>query len=107
MEHLNVTITADSAEPKSIADLRNDGLKVIPCKQYAGSVQYGIRWLQNRNIIIDSRRTPNAYREFSTYEYVTTKDGVFLADVPDRDNHTIDAVRYAFDSLINRKGVSA
>lgn len=101
------TITADSAEPKSIADLRNDGLKVIPCKKYAGSVQYGIRWLQNRNIIIDSRRTPNAYREFSTYEYVTTKDGVFLADVPDRDNHTIDAVRYAFDSLINRKGVSA
>lgn len=101
------TITADSAEPKSIADLRDAGLKVIACKKYAGSVQYGIRWLQNRNIVIDSRRTPNAYREFSTYEYVTTKDGVFLADVPDRDNHTIDAVRYAFDSLINRKGVSA
>lgn len=106
-EENSFTITADSAEPKSIADLRNIGLKVVPCKKYAGSVQYGIRWLQNRNIVIDAKRTPNAYREFSTYEYVTTKDGEFLADVPDANNHTIDAVRYAFDSLINRKGVSA
>ena len=106
-EDNSFSITADSAEPKSIADLRNAGLNVHPCKKYAGSVQYGIRWLQNRNIVIDHTRTPNVYREFSTYEYCTTKDGVFLADVPDRDNHTIDAVRYAFDSLINRKGVSA
>lgn len=100
-------ITADSAEPKSIADLQNLGLKVHGCKKYAGSVQYGIRWLQNRNIVIDAARTPNAWREFSEYEYMTTKDGEFLADVPDKDNHLIDSCRYAFDALINRKGVSA
>lgn len=106
-ESSNFHITADCAEPKSIADLRNMGLKVNPCKKYPGSVQYGIRWLQSRNIVIDAARTPNAWREFSEYEYMTTKDGEFLADVPDKNNHLVDSCRYAFDALINRKGVSA
>ena len=101
------TIVCDSAEPKSINDLRGAGLKCIPCKKFPGSVVYGIKWLQNRRIVIDPGRTPNAYKEFTSYEYETTKDGEFLADVPDRDNHTIDAVRYALDMLINYKGVSA
>ena len=100
-------IIADAAEPKSIADLRNEDLKVIACKKYAGSVLYGIKWLQHRRIIIDPKRTPNALREFTQYEYVTTKDGEFLADVPDKDNHLIDATRYALDRLINIKGISA
>ena len=69
------TIVADSAEPKSISDLCKQGLKVIPCKKYPGSVIYGIRWLQSRHIVIDPARTPNAWREFSEYEYMTTKDG--------------------------------
>ncbi len=101
------TIICDSAEPKSISDLQNEGLKAIACRKYQGSVIYGIKWLQNRRIVIDPARTPNAHREFISYEYETTRDGEFLADVPDRDNHTIDAVRYALDWLINRRGVSA
>lgn len=101
------TIICDSAEPKSISDLQSNGLKAIACKKYQGSVIYGIKWLQNRRIVIDPARTPNAHREFISYEYETTKDGEFLADVPDRNNHTIDAVRYALDWLINRRGVSA
>lgn len=100
-------IFCDSAEPKSIADLINEGLRCMACKKYPGSVIYGIKWLQNRRIVIDPRRTPNAHREFVAYEYMTTKDGEFLADVPDKDNHTIDAVRYALDRLINRRGVAA
>lgn len=100
-------IVCDSAEPKSINDLRNGGLKCIACQKYPGSVLYGIKWLQNRRIVIDPARTPNAHREFIQYEYCTTKDGEFLADVPDANNHTIDAVRYALDRIINRRGVSA
>lgn len=100
-------IVCDSAEPKSIQDLRNEGLKVLACRKYPGSVLYGIRWLQCRHIVIDPKRTPNAWREFSEYEYSQTKDGEFLADVPDQNNHLIDSCRYAFDSLINRKGYSA
>jgi PBSX family phage terminase large subunit len=101
------TIIADSAEPKSINDLRGEGLKCIACQKYPGSVLYGVKWLQNRHIIIDPARTPNAHREFISYEYLTTKDGEFLADVPDKDNHSIDAVRYALDRLINYKRISA
>ena len=100
-------IICDSAEPKSIADLRTAGLHTIPCNKYPGSVNYGIRWLQGRHIIIDPRRCPHTWEEFSSYEYMTTKDGEFLADVPDKNNHTIDAVRYAFDRLINDRRNSA
>lgn len=101
------TVICDSAEPKSISDLQNSGIKAIACRKYQGSVIYGIKWLQNRRIVIDPARTPNAHREFVSYEYETTKDGEFLADVPDQNNHTIDAVRYALDWLINRRGISA
>jgi len=100
-------IVCDSAEPKSINDLQNEGLKAIACKKYPGSVLYGVKWLQNRHLIIDPRRTPNAHREFINYEYVMTKDGEFLADVPDENNHCIDATRYALDRIINRRGISA
>ena len=101
------TIICDSAEPKSINDVQGEGLKVIACQKYPGSVLYGIKWLQNRRIVIDPARTPHAYKEFIGYEYMTTKDGEFLADVPDKDNHTIDAVRYALDRLINNRAIPA
>lgn len=100
-------IICDSAEPKSIADLQSAGLKVLACSKYPGSVAYGIKWLQHRKLIIDPKRTPNAFKEFTQYEYCTTKDGEFLSDVPDKDNHTIDAVRYALDRLINSRNNSA
>ena len=93
-------IFCDSAEPKSIADLRNGGLNARPCRKWQGSVMYGVKWLQSKRIVIDPARTPNAYREFSEYEYMTTKDGELLADVPDKDNHAIDCVRYACTQLI-------
>lgn len=90
-----------------VNDLRGEGLKVIACRKFPGSVLYGIKWLQNRRIVIDPARTPNAHREFISYEYMTTKDGEFLADVPDKDNDAIDATRYALDRLINNRRISA
>ena len=100
-------VICDSAEPKSIRDLQGEGLKAIACQKFPGCVLYRIKWLQNRRIVIDPKRTPNAHREFISYEYMTTKDGEFLADVPDKDNHTIDAVAYSLDRLIYRKGITA
>ncbi len=94
-------VTCDSAEPKSINDLRGLGIKAMPCTKYPGSVAYGVKWLQSKRLVIDPKRTPNAFREFTGYEYVTTKDGEFTTDLPDKDNHTIDATRYALDRLIN------
>jgi PBSX family phage terminase large subunit len=93
-------ITCDCAEPKSIADLQAQGLKAVPCRKFSGCVAYRIKWLQHRKITIDPKRTPNAYREFTAYSYNTDKDGNFLSRLPDRDNHAIDALAYALDSLI-------
>lgn len=100
-------IVCDSAEPKSIADLQAEGLKAIPCQKYPGCVLYRIRWLQHRKIVVDPARTPNAYRELISYEYMKDKDGNFLADVPDADNHCLDALAYSLDRLITRKGFTA
>lgn len=100
-------IICDSAEPKSVYDLQNLDINAIQCKKYPGSVNYGIRWLQSKHIVIDPKRTPNAYREFTEYEYETTKDGEFLASVPDANNHCIDAARYALDQIINNAQYSA
>ena len=101
------TVICDCAEPKSIADLQNEGIKAIACRKFAGCVQYRIKWLQQRRIIIDPKRTPNAWREFSSYEYEVSKDVEILSDLPDRDNHTIDSLAYALDRIIYRRGVSA
>ena len=100
-------IICDCAEPKSIRDLQSEGIKAIACQKFPGCVQYRIKWLQNRHIIIDPKRTPNAHREFIGYEYMTDKDGNFLADVPDKDNHAIDCLSYSLDRLIYRKGITA
>lgn len=100
-------ITADCAEPKSISDMQAEGLKCIPCHKEPGCVSYRVKWLQHRCIVIDPKRTPEAYREFVNYSYATDKDGNFLSELPDKDNHTIDACAYALDRFIYRRGVSA
>ena len=94
-------IVCDSAEPKSISDLVGMGIKATGCTKYAGSVRYGVHWLQGRRIVIDGERTPHALEEFTTYEYCQTRDGEFTTDLPDKNNHCIDATRYALDQVIN------
>ena len=98
------TIVCDSAEPKSIADLRADGLKAIACQKFPGCVEYRVKWLQHRKLVIDPARTPNAYKEFVNYQYAVDKDGNFLSVLPDKDNHCIDATAYALDRVIYVKG---
>lgn len=100
-------ITCDSAEPKSVADFRACGLPARAAVKGAGSVEYGMKWLQRRKIVIDRRRTPNAYREFVGYEYDRDREGNFISGYPDMNNHLIDAVRYAIESESRRMGVIA
>lgn len=100
-------IICDSAEPKSIYDVSQLGLRAIACTKYPGSVQYGVRWLQSKTIVIDAKRTPTAYQEFTEYEYLRTRDGDILTDLPDKNNHTIDALRYALDRIINNSKYAA
>lgn len=89
-------IVCDSAEPKSIAEVRGYGLRVRGAKKGPDSVDYGIHWLQGLDeIVIDDKRCPNAAREFYNYELDRDSRGELKAEYPDKDNHTIDAVRYA------------
>lgn len=94
-------IRADSAEPKSIKELNELGLRVIAAKKGPDSVEFGIRWLQGlSSIVIDKKRCPNTYKEFVTYEYETTRDGQYISAYPDKNNHAIDAVRYGCEDLM-------
>lgn len=101
-------ITCDSAEPKSVNDYRDMGLPAKGAIKGPGSVEYGFKWLQRRTIVIDRRRTPNAYDEITKYEYDRDKDGNIISGYPEGQNdHIIAALRYAFESLFNRRGTSA
>lgn len=92
----NKIIICDSAEPKSIAEVSEYGLRVIGAKKGPDSVEYGIKWLQDLEaIIIDPVRCPNTAREFYGYELEKDANGEFKAKFPDKDNHSIDAVRYS------------
>ncbi|MGE4276601.1 MAG: PBSX family phage terminase large subunit [Lawsonibacter sp.] len=99
----NSRIICDSAEPKSIDEMRDYGLRVVGAKKGPDSVEYGIKWLQDlEEIVIDPERCPETAREFSGYELDRDKDGNFKAGFPDHDNHHIDAVRYACEDDMKR-----
>ena len=100
-------ITCDSAEPKSVADYRAMGLPAKAAVKGPGSVDYGMKWLQRRKIVIDRKRTPNAYNEFVNYEYERNKDGDIISGYPDANNHLIDATRYALERISRQMGVIA
>lgn len=100
-------ITCDRAEPKSVADYRAMGLPAKAAVKGPGSVDYGMKWLQRRKIVIDRKRTPNAYNEFVNYEYERNKDGDIISGYPDANNHLIDATRYALERISRQMGVIA
>lgn len=100
-------ITCDSAEPKSIDEVKGYGLRVIGAKKGPDSVEYGIKWLQDlEEIIIDPERCPETAREFSSYELDRDREGNFKAGFPDHDNHHIDAVRYACEGDMRQQHIS-
>lgn len=100
-------IICDSAEPKSVGDYRDLGLPARGAKKGPGSVEYGFKWLQSRTLVIDPKRTPNAYSEIVSYEYERDKEGNVVSGYPDGDDHAISALRYAYEPLFNRRGNSA
>lgn len=105
--YTDARIICDSAEPKSVADFRAMGLPAVEAVKGPGSVEYGMKFLQRRKIVIDKRRTPNAYKEFISYEYERDKDGEFISGYPDANNHAIDACRYALETISRKMGVIA
>lgn len=94
----NDVVKADSSEPKSIYEMVQYGMKVVGAKKGQDSVEYGIKFLQDLDaIVIDDQRCPETAREFLSYELETDANGNIKAGYPDRNNHHIDAVRYAVE----------
>ncbi len=92
---------ADSAEPKSIAELQEMGVNIIPCEKGADSVAYGIGVLQGEKISFTSR-SKHLKHEYENYALKVDRDGEVIAGVPKEGNdHCLDAARYAMTSLVS------
>lgn len=100
--HRDLTI-ADSAEPKSIDELLSLGMRIQGARKGPGSVEFGIKWLQDlETIVIDPVRAPLAAREFVNYSLEVGRDGQVKSRFPDKDNHSIDAARYGLEDDMGR-----
>ncbi len=99
-----VTI-ADSSEPKSIDEIRLYGVNVLPAIKGAGSINKGIQLVQSKKMSV-TRRSVNIIKEFRNYVWVTDKDGKILNEPMDVNNHAMDGIRYAMNSLTVGNGVA-
>ena len=106
-KYTDAYIICDSAEPKSVADYRALSLPAKSAIKGPGSLDYSMKWLARRKIVIDRKRTPYAYEEFVNYEYERNKDGEIISGYPDENDHVISAVRYALEPAYRRMGVIA
>jgi phage terminase large subunit len=91
----DAVIYADSAEPKSIAELRAYGLTVLPVVKGKDSINYGISLMQEHQFKVTSRST-NLIKELQNYTWAKDREGNSLNVPIDNWNHAIDALRYFF-----------
>lgn len=91
-------VICDSAEPRSIAELKEYGIQALKAKKGPGSIEFGENWLDDlESIVIDNKRTPNVAKEYENIDYQTDKYGNVRPKLEDKDNHTIDATRYGLE----------
>jgi phage terminase large subunit len=95
-------IIADSAEPKSIQELRLQGFNITPASKGPDSIKIGIDILKRNEMYITQRST-NLIKELRAYVWDTDRDGKLTGKPIDHSNHAIDALRYfALNKLNNR-----
>ena len=90
---------ADSAEPKSIAEIAMHGVNIIPSKKGKGSINHGIDAVRSRKISI-TKRSVNGIKEYRNYCYLKDVNGKITNEPTDIMNHAMDAIRYAIADLI-------
>ena len=89
-----VYVVVDSAEPKSRDELILSGIPAIACVKGADSVRHGINKLKSFKLHLN-KKSLNLQSEFHSYRYAKNRDGSLLANPIDKDNHLMDAARYA------------
>ncbi len=92
---------ADSAEPKSIDEIKSYGVSVMPSIKGEGSVLKGIQYVQSQRISI-TKRSVNVIKEYRNYLWQTDKDGKIINEPDVIWNHGMDAIRYALNSYTQR-----
>jgi len=92
----NQVVVCDSAEPKSIKELRQYGVNAVGAKKGKDSVNHGIQWLQQQTIVVDVK-CQNMKNELMKYRWKEDRHGNVLPVPVDKDNHLIDALRYAYE----------
>ena len=97
-------VMADSAEPKSIDELKLYGVNILPVAKGAGSVNQGIQYVQDQKVSI-TKQSVNGLKEYRNYLWQTDKEGTIINTPIDLWNHFLDAVRYGFESLRPRKEI--
>lgn len=91
-------VIADSAEPKSIDEIRSYGVQVLPAKKGPGSVSQGIQFVQGKRISV-TRRSANVIREFRNYLWKVDNDGIITNEPEHLYSHSMDAIRYGFNDF--------
>lgn len=93
-------IVADSARPETISHMRKHGFpKIMPAIKGPKSVEEGVEWLKSYDIVVHPR-CQHTIDELTCYSYKTDPlTGTILPILADRDNHLIDALRYACEAI--------
>jgi phage terminase large subunit len=89
---------ADSAEPKSIDEIRMYGINMMPASKGPGSINQGIQFLQQQRISM-TKRSSNLIKEYRNYLWATDKNGKILNEPEGGLDHALDAVRYGMSSI--------
>lgn len=97
-QEVSALTIADSAEPKSIDEMRAYGITVLPCAKGKDSVKQGISYVQNQRISVTARSL-NIIKEYRNYLWETDKDGKIINEPEHPFSHSMDAIRYGLQSF--------
>ena len=93
LQENNILTVADSAEPKSIDEIKSYGITIVPAEKGKDSVIHGIQQMQDLRISV-TRRSQNLWKEYMTYLWDRDRQGVWLQRPTNGMDHGIDATRY-------------
>lgn len=100
LQKYQTTVIADSAEPKSIEEIKMYGIDIDPTIKGKGSINVGIQWLQGQKIYY-TKRSIHIKKEVSKYSWKKDrKNGIFANKPEDMWNHAMDSIRYALSYKI-------
>jgi len=100
-QHQQCLVIADSAEPKSIDEIKHHGVNIQPADKGKDSVSHGIQLIQDQKISM-TKRSVNLIREYRNYLWETNKDGNIINEPEHTFSHSMDALRYGLISLLTK-----